>query len=613
MGTSKLKDIIDKVDFIAITQALNIKTYPNGTGHTFKTKCPAKCSPDDNQGLIDNKTGLYHCNWCDSKGGKEEFLKLLKDYDDQDAFEFIKKYLNSQAKPYEIKDITKHEITIQIENRIYEITGARLKTLKDFTFKLKLCAGSQFVFSEVNLSRPKSRFDFITEAKDTLFVSEESIKDDMYILMEAIEKLQRENLQRIDEEREALTKKYILTPDMESKAKDYLSNRDIINEDLLIDTENIGYVGDTIGKKVLYICCTSRLLKTPLSVISIANSSAGKSFAQETISSLMPDDEYYYFTRMSPKSLSHFKKYALRNKLIVLDELGGAEEESMYYFRSFLSKGMLTAGYTSIDRQTGEMETMAKEIYGPVAFMTSTTHEELMDDETRNRLVILTVDESSAQTLRVLRSMMKSSTKKGAKLLTDKNVILEKYKSIQKVLEPMKVIFPDSWEDKIQFDTTKVSNKRKYRNYISIIETIALHRQYQKKIHEVQDSHGRKHNAIYADKRDVDDANILSREIFKHSVRELNPVNYKCFEDIKTYCQERAKETSLPIEETFFTRKDIRLAAYWEQRPLRRAFENLEDMEYIFREYGADRGRHFYKVNMDMVRRKETEIQLWNI
>ena len=200
MGTSKLKDIIDKVDFIAITQALNIKTYPNGTGHTFKTKCPAKCSPDDNQGLIDNKTGLYHCNWCDSKGGKEEFLKLLKDYDDQDAFEFIKKYLNSQAKPYEIKDITKHEITIQIENRIYEITGARLKTLKDFTFKLKLCAGSQFVFSEVNLSRPKSRFDFITEAKDTLFVSEESIKDDMYILMEAIEKLQRENLQRIDEE-----------------------------------------------------------------------------------------------------------------------------------------------------------------------------------------------------------------------------------------------------------------------------------------------------------------------------------------------------------------------------------------------------------------------------
>ena len=57
MGTSKLKDIIDKVDFIAITQALNIKTYPNGTGHTFKTKCPAKCSPDDNQGLIDNKTG----------------------------------------------------------------------------------------------------------------------------------------------------------------------------------------------------------------------------------------------------------------------------------------------------------------------------------------------------------------------------------------------------------------------------------------------------------------------------------------------------------------------------------------------------------------------------
>ena len=136
-------------------------------------------------------------------------------------------------------------------------------------------------------------------------------------------------------------------------------------------------------------------------------------------------------------SLSHFGRNDLRHKLINIDELSGIDPvEAMYQLRSLISRGSLTAGFTSIDRLTGRMETLHKEVLGPVAVMTSTTREELIDDETRNRFLILTTPESEEQTKRVMRSMLFGYTREGHLFEKEREKILRKYKVIQKILKP---------------------------------------------------------------------------------------------------------------------------------------------------------------------------------
>lgn len=500
---------------------------------------------------------------------------------------------------YQILTVTRHEIEIVVADREYQVTGANLRKLNDFSVTLKLSAFAKsgekkFFISDLNLARSKSRKDFVDEAEAFFMISPDILGEDLLLLIEALEKLQRENLARLDEEKAIVRKTFALKDDEEARAIEYLSKKDVLNECLLKDLEKLGYVGDEIGKKVLYLAATSRKFLHPVSVLSVANSSAGKSFAQEMILSLMPDDEVLTFTRLSPMSLSHFGRNDLRHKLINIDELSGIDPvEAMYQLRSLISRGSLTAGFTSIDRQTGRMETLHKEVLGPVAVMTSTTHEELIDDETRNRFLILTTPESEEQTRRVMRSMLFGYTREGHLFEKEREKILRKYKVIQKILRPLTVLFPLEWLEKLEFSAERIAYKRRFRGYLSLIASIALHRQFQREV-RVEDGI----SFIDVEKPDIEDANILMNALYENESPDLSPVNQKMILDIERFCKDRAKETQMQYFEIPFSRRDLREFCGWEETPCRRAFEALEQLEFIRRSYGVEgRARWYYKLS----------------
>ena len=56
---------------------------------------------------------------------------------------------------------------------------------------------------------------------------------------------------------------------------------------------------------------------------------------------------------------------------------------------------------------------------------------------------------------------------------------------------------------------------------------------------------------------------------------------------------------------------DLREYCGWEHRPLRRAFEQLLDMEYIHRVYGTDNIRSYYKLSDHTEQSNKLRINLW--
>jgi len=599
-------------------------------------RCPFHAAGTDEFLEVLSGANRVTCSWCDKTWDPLEYLRDLRRGSEEEAFAQLTAYVEktTPAPAWEIITPNRHETVVRVAGgqvttgprqrpeiigpREYRITGLNVKRLGDYAFTLKLETPAsegrpgRFVILEVNLSRPKSRQEFVDEVRQTLFLGEEVIREDLQLLAAAVEKLQRDNIERREAEGESERKVFIMTESEEKQAMDLLSSRDVLTEDLFADTEKLGYVGDELGKQVLYLAATSRLLRNPVSVLSVANSSAGKSFAQESILSLLPCDAQFDFTRISPKSMGYFGKNALSHKVMCSDELSGIEEEAMYQVRSMLSKGLLTIGFAGVDKESGRHETLAKEVHGPVAVFSSTTHEELIDDETKSRFIVLRVDESAEQTGRVFSSMLERQTKRAMLADAERAAVRRKYQVLQKALRPVQVLIPDEWVGKLSFYSRRISFKRHFKTYLSLLTTVALHRQYQKQVRTEKDSKGRRFDYIYADERDLSAANRLVQELFGDYKSSLNPVNRKLLEDIERFCQARLKGTTLKLYEVLFCRREIREYCGWEHRPLRRAFEALLEMEYLTRVFGADRTRHLYRLAVDESQAELFDLGLWS-
>jgi len=178
---------------------------------------------------------------------------------------------------YEIKKITNHEIVIAVSDRTYQLTNVNLKQLNNFSFTLKLSYADASPFIDtVNFTRSKSRYEFIAEAKEQLFLSEDVLKDDVFILMKAIGRLQEDNIDKLTQEKVQYRKVYEMTDPERKQAMKILENDHIIKDHLLPDTRKYGHAGDELNKEIVYYAGTSRILNDPLSLLLGANSAAGK-------------------------------------------------------------------------------------------------------------------------------------------------------------------------------------------------------------------------------------------------------------------------------------------------------------------------------------------------
>ncbi len=158
--------------------------------------------------------------------------------------------------------------------------------------------------------------------------------------------------------------------------------------------------GEEKNAKLLYLVATSRLLGRTMHAAIKGPSSAGKSEIRARILEFFPPESMISFTSLSEKALLYLDD-GFEHKILSMGEAAGAEEQSFqdYLLRELLSEGRLK--YITVQKIGNFMETVIIEKEGPVAFMVTTTKSKL-HPENETRMLSLEIDDSEAQTRRVL-------------------------------------------------------------------------------------------------------------------------------------------------------------------------------------------------------------------
>jgi hypothetical protein len=159
--------------------------------------------------------------------------------------------------------------------------------------------------------------------------------------------------------------------------------------------------GEEQNAKILYLACTSRLLDKCINVAIKGPSSAGKSEIRKQVTAFFPDEGVISFTSMSERALI-YREDDYDHKILSMGEASGAEEQSLqdYFLRELMSAGQIR--YDMVDKYTMRTKTIIKN--GPVAFMVTTTKASL-HPENETRMLSLEVDDTAAQTARVMRKV----------------------------------------------------------------------------------------------------------------------------------------------------------------------------------------------------------------
>jgi hypothetical protein len=169
-----------------------------------------------------------------------------------------------------------------------------------------------------------------------------------------------------------------------------------------------GLIGEDRTARLAYLAFLTSVLDDPVNVAMKGLSSSGKSYAIESVASLLPDEAVFTMTGMSDRALAYLDE-PLTHRTIVLYEAIALREDrekgesslAAYFMRSLLSEGEIRYAVVVKDPATERFVTMVRHIPGPTNLVTSTTSVSL-HAENETRMLSLPSDDSRAQTRAVL-------------------------------------------------------------------------------------------------------------------------------------------------------------------------------------------------------------------
>jgi len=265
-----------------------------------------------------------------------------------------------------------------------------------------------------------------------------------------------------------------VTGEEEAEALKALSNPHILDE-FVADMKSTGFVGEEVNLKLGFLMGISRLLDKPLSVIVQSSSGTGKSFLLNAICNTTPPEALVFMSKLTPSSLYYMND--LKNKLLCVDE-GHGSEGSLYPLRTLQSNHKLVLALPVKDTSTGTTITKQIVVRGPVSFIESTTADSL-HPENASRAIILKMDESPEQTMRILEAQRQGVM---GDVEDRKESIFRKWQNVGRLLSQCvpKIYIP--YANKLKFPIGP-NARRDNQKFLSLIQAVALLYSKQGKIH----------------------------------------------------------------------------------------------------------------------------------
>jgi hypothetical protein len=151
-------------------------------------------------------------------------------------------------------------------------------------------------------------------------------------LIEALEKYRLEQMENTDQKPQ--TKQ--LTEKEKSEALQLLQSQNLLTTTNELIGQS-GIIGEETNRLIMYLIFTSRKREQPLHIISLGSSGTGKTHLQESIGNLIPEEEKTEITTLSENAFYYFGQQELKHKLILIEDLDGAES-ALYPIRELQSK-----------------------------------------------------------------------------------------------------------------------------------------------------------------------------------------------------------------------------------------------------------------------------------
>ena len=370
-----------------------------------------------------------------------------------------------------------------------------------------------------------------------------------------------------------------------------------ITETVLADIEMLGYVGEEMNKLLMYLIATSRKMYDPISGLIVAQSGSGKSRLVETVQKLIPPEEVVETTSVSDQAFNYVTEGGLVNKFLILGEAVHSDVVE-HQIRDMLSNKKLSRLVTIKDKTTGEM--VGKNITTKVVVASAqTTTRHNINPENASRCFIINTDESREQTRRIHSRQNKKYT---PEYYREKKVVIPKiilkHQVAQTLLTP-RVIF-NPYTESIHFPNTIMRLRRDYERFLDLIATVCYLRQYQKepKTGIIRDT-GEKYIYIECDLKDYRIAYRIIQTVLPGTLSSLPSGSVLLYEELLSYCREKAEEQKINPADVKFTQRQISEAKGLQLYFIKRYIKVLCGYEYIAKTGGYRGGTNIYHLVKD--------------
>ena len=372
------------------------------------------------------------------------------------------------------------------------------------------------------------------------------------IISEMTGSLERYRQNKLEQLKPKKTEKPAMTQADIAEAIKYLKDPKLLRN-TLTGIAKSGIVGEKNNALIAYLAYTSRKREKPLHIMCLGASGTGKTYLQEKISELIPEEDKIEITTLSDNALYYFGREELKQKLILIEDLDGAENV-LYPLRELQTKRRITKTVTLKDNK-GNLKTITLRVEGPVSVSGCTTRERVYEDNA-NRCILLYIDTSSEQDKRIMT--YQKSLSSGKINQAEEEQIRAKLKTVQRLLKPIKVINP--FAEMIDLPKEVFKPRRTLLLLLSFIETITFYHQYQRP-QRINEATGE--SFIESTKEDVEAAFSLLKEVLFSKSDELTQAARLFLEKLKAQVKDG---------EVFYTqqiRKELRISSSTIHRHIR--------------------------------------------
>ena len=352
-----------------------------------------------------------------------------------------------------------------------------------------------------------------------------------------------------------------LTPQAQKKAVQFLSNKRLLeNIDSLL--EQSGIIGEEENRKLLFTLASSYKMPYLLHGLVQGSSGEGKSHLINAIADCMPQEDVMNLTRVTSKSLYHYQGKELINKLILIQDFDGLDDEAQFAFREMQSAKFLTSS-TVVKDMFGNTRGKMKKVEAHFASLTATTKAEVYYDN-MSRSVVLGVDESQAQTLRIIKAQNLKIA--GVSNVESEQQAKQVLRNCMRVLKSYEVVNP--FADKLMLPLEAKMLRRLNNQFQNFVSQVTILHQYQRKT----DAKGR----LVTTKEDVQKAVDIFFSSIIIKVDELDKSSRQFFELLKGFVKNQTNGTTHR-----FTIREIRQELNISKTSTFKYIQLLQELEYI--------------------------------